>query len=280
MSEIGTPVSGGAMELVERLRTGANHVERIRNSIASDYLSGREHGDMREAATAIECLAAHLKDATAELARLRSQGGAPAGWRSVIEDLVRYTDIGGPVKGVVYPSGSHADVIRRARAMLSAAPQPPVSQSVPEGFVLVPDASNMTDDQAEAIARMAGCCGGIAYDIYRVALEAAPRPPVQPPEGGTGWRDIASAPKDGTEVIGWRDDCGPILVRWTSAGDFLTDAEAEESGMTEEQLYEESWFYADFVQGGRLAPDEYPTHWMPLPSPPGQDDRTKDGGGA
>jgi hypothetical protein len=87
--------------------------------------------------------------------------------------------------------------------------------------------------------------------------------------GEQGWRTIDSAPKDGTEVQGWREDCGPILVRWTSAGDFLTDAEAEESGMTEEQLYEESWFYADFVQGGRLAADEYPTHWQPLPSAPG-----------
>lgn len=45
---------------------------------------------------------------------------------------------------------------------------------VPEGFVLVPDADNMTDEQAEAIAKAANCCCGIAYDIYRAALDAAP----------------------------------------------------------------------------------------------------------
>ena len=41
---------------------------------------------------------------------------------------------------------------------------------------LVPDASNMTDEQAEAIAERANCCGGIAYDIYRALLEVSPEP--------------------------------------------------------------------------------------------------------
>lgn len=49
------------------------------------------------------------------------------------------------------------------------------SVQVPSGWKLVPDESNMTDEQAEAIAKMANCCGGIAYDIYRVALAAAPQ---------------------------------------------------------------------------------------------------------
>ena len=48
-------------------------------------------------------------------------------------------------------------------------------QRVPDGYVVVPDAAHMTDDQAEAIAREARCCGGVAYDIYRAALAAAPR---------------------------------------------------------------------------------------------------------
>lgn len=47
----------------------------------------------------------------------------------------------------------------------------------PAGWVLVPDASNMTDEQAEAIAERANCCGGIAYDIYRALLEASPKAP-------------------------------------------------------------------------------------------------------
>lgn len=47
--------------------------------------------------------------------------------------------------------------------------------SPPAGRVLVPDAANMTDEQAEAIAQVANVCGGIAYDIYRAAIEAAPK---------------------------------------------------------------------------------------------------------
>ena len=47
--------------------------------------------------------------------------------------------------------------------------------AVPPGYVLVPDAANMTDAQAEAIAEQANCCGGVAYDIYCAALAAAPK---------------------------------------------------------------------------------------------------------
>ena len=47
---------------------------------------------------------------------------------------------------------------------------------VPEGWKAVPDEANMTDEQAEAIAHVGRCCGGIAYDIYRAALAAAPKP--------------------------------------------------------------------------------------------------------
>lgn len=57
---------------------------------------------------------------------------------------------------------------------------PAIPQAIPEGFMLVPNLSNMTDDQAEAIAMMAGCCGGIAHDIYRAALDSAPVPPDVP----------------------------------------------------------------------------------------------------
>lgn len=41
------------------------------------------------------------------------------------------------------------------------------------GYVMLPNADNMTDEQAEAIAKVAGCCGGIAESIYRAIV--APR---------------------------------------------------------------------------------------------------------
>ena len=81
------------------------------------------------------------------------------------------------------------------------------------------------------------------------------------------WQPIETAPRDGTEVLGVRADWGtPLIVRWTSCAEFLTDSELE--GMDEATAYAEDWFGADFVQGCRLESDETPTHWMPLPCAP------------
>ena len=55
------------------------------------------------------------------------------------------------------------------------------AQVVPQGWKLVPDDANMTDEQAEAICAVAKVCGGGAYDIYRAALAAAPQPPEAAP---------------------------------------------------------------------------------------------------
>lgn len=85
------------------------------------------------------------------------------------------------------------------------------------------------------------------------------------------WRPIASAPKDGTEILGWREDCGILLVRWTNCESFMTDREIEESGLDDEAIFANDWFCADFVSGGRLEGSEAPTHWMPLPEPPAND---------
>ena len=85
------------------------------------------------------------------------------------------------------------------------------------------------------------------------------------------WMPIDAAPKDGQAILGWRDDCGCLLIRWTSVAEFLTDAEIEEAGYNEASTFKEDWFYADFVQGGRLEYSEAPTHWMPLPDGPGVD---------
>jgi hypothetical protein len=46
--------------------------------------------------------------------------------------------------------------------------------AVEDGACVVPNAENMTDLQAEAIALRAGVCGGIAFDIYDAALKASP----------------------------------------------------------------------------------------------------------
>lgn len=80
------------------------------------------------------------------------------------------------------------------------------------------------------------------------------------------WLPIASAPKDGTEILGWRDDCGVFMVRYCSAEDFLTSSEM--AGWSDRRRESFDWFCADFAHGDRLEGDLIPTHWMALPAGP------------
>lgn len=80
------------------------------------------------------------------------------------------------------------------------------------------------------------------------------------------WKPIETAPKNGDELLLFREDAGVLLARWTSPIEILSEREIEESRLSEDELNESDWFYADFICGGRL--DEPATHWMPLPEPP------------
>lgn len=77
------------------------------------------------------------------------------------------------------------------------------------------------------------------------------------------WQPIETAPKNGTEIWLYREDCGAFLGRWIAPCEFLNEAEYEG-----DQGWDEcDWFFADFVRGGRVT-DGAPTHWIPLPTPP------------
>jgi hypothetical protein len=84
---------------------------------------------------------------------------------------------------------------------------------------------------------------------------------------GDGWREIESAPKDGTPVWLYRGDCDAFLGRWIAPVDFMTADELEEHNIPDAIAEEADWFFSDFVAGGRVV-DGAPTHWRPLPSPP------------
>jgi hypothetical protein len=74
---------------------------------------------------------------------------------------------------------------------------------------------------------------------------------------GDGWRPIATAPRDGTEIIyrrrgRWEGAIG--RCRW-DAGAYGED--------------EPAWWDVDADQ------EAYPGHWMPLPTPPAGDEESE-----
>lgn len=104
-----------------------------------------------------------------------------------------------------------------------------------------------------------------ANDTLNAAIDslAALQPPA---EGAVGWLPISEAPKDRTEVLAWREDCGPFIASYTQASAFpLTQKEIDE--LDEEALFCDDWF-TQWPDARRLEGSEVPTHFMPLPASP------------
>ncbi|TRM53310.1 hypothetical protein YH64_009430 [Achromobacter sp. LC458] len=82
----------------------------------------------------------------------------------------------------------------------------------------------------------------------------------------TEWKPIASAPKDGTEILAWRHDCGQFIASYTSADSFpMTQDELD--AWDEETLFAKDWF-TQWPQALRLEGSEVPTLWQPMPTDP------------
>ena len=91
-------------------------------------------------------------------------------------------------------------------------------------------------------------------------------------ESRTQWRDIETAPKDGTEVFifhkGWEQS--PVAKWGDYPGNPVVNQRNEDCDM-------EGWIFHEWFTPGNedgflgWDDDEMPTHWMPLPEAPKED---------
>ena len=82
------------------------------------------------------------------------------------------------------------------------------------------------------------------------------------------WMPIETAPRDGTEILAWRDDCGAFMAKWTCVNELRTTSDKDRDEYDEETLFSEDWFGGDSEGNFRADGSEAPTQWQPLPAPP------------
>ena len=85
---------------------------------------------------------------------------------------------------------------------------------------------------------------------------AAPRP-AAPTHGGamSDWRDITTAPRDGTTILAYHPTLQHVLVLWFPDGEGSADNDGADTNWKND--WDKSYLYSE------------PSHWMPLPAPPG-----------
>jgi len=81
--------------------------------------------------------------------------------------------------------------------------------------------------------------------------------PTPTPSDQAGWQDIATAPRDGTAILAYRDDAGVFTAHYV-------EADAHISSMINPPEGDCYWF----TTGGEDLTGDMFTHWMPLPTAP------------
>lgn len=151
-----------------------------------------------------------------------------------------------------------ADDVVKVGDVLLAAQSPRPQAEVPEGWVLVPQSAlDWLNGEGDDFERPADARGAFWWrtEFKRRCLSAPPAVP-----GGDGWRDMASAPKDGTKIDLW--------VHWPATED--REAHSQRLADASWDGVEHDWHDGQFRLGQYLARPE-PTHWRPLPHPPAQE---------
>ena len=95
---------------------------------------------------------------------------------------------------------------------------------------------------------------------------------------GLLWRPIETAPKDGSEILAHRHDCGVLIASWREPAEFMTDDEIESSDLPADELYSPCWFAFGSWGVSQIGDGDLFTSWMPLPEPPAILNDAREGG--
>jgi hypothetical protein len=238
----------------------------------------------------------------AELQAARAASPVPAGWKLVpVEPTEAMLLAGYDWTNELDCQGEFAGTKKIYAAMLAASPPaPPTPQQPPmlddDGRAMIVNSHHYTAANIQAIIDRLRAFSdpeqtaladwdkidwrGECNVWWRVmsglfhGLEPAQPPTPQPPQGAQQeWQPIATAPKDGTEILGYTNEPWggfPVMDVRVCSWEPLDNPVARQWGISG------TWHRRHVASGKSLMGGAFqPTHWMPLPAPPSQEGETR-----